>query len=148
MFFFFNQKTAYEMRISDWIQTCALPICNYRHYMLKEIYEQPAVMGDTINTVIGPTDRLAHLPDLGIDLGSITRITIVACGTSYYSGLVAKYWLERYARIGVEVDVASEFRYREAPVDRQGLAIFISQSGETADTLAALRYVTAQGDRK
>src|SRR3546814_5465150 len=76
--------------------------CNYRHYMLKEIYEQPAVMGDTINTVIGPTDRLAHLPDLGIDLGSITRITIVACGTSYYSGLVAKYWLERYARIGVE----------------------------------------------
>ena len=118
---------------------------NYRHYMLKEIYEQPAVMGDTINTVIGPKDRLAHLPDLGIDLGGISRITIVACGTSYYSGLVAKYWLERYARIGVEVDVASEFRYREAPVDRQGLAIFISQSGETADTLAAMRYVKAQG---
>src|SRR3546814_16105487 len=104
-------------------------------------------MGETINTVIGPTDRLAHLPDLGIDLGSITRITIVACGTSYYSGLVAKYWLERYARIGVEVDVASELRYREAPVDRQGLAIFISQSGETADTLAAMRYVKAEGGR-
>lgn len=120
---------------------------NYRHYMLKEIYEQPAVMGDTINTVVSPTDRWVHLPDLGVDLARITRITIVACGTSYYSGLVAKYWLERYARIGVEVDVASEFRYREAPVDPQGLAIFISQSGETADTLAALRYVKNNGGR-
>ena len=120
---------------------------NYRHYMQKEIYEQPAVMGDTINTVVSPTDRLVHLPDLGIDLAKLSRITIVACGTSYYSGLVAKYWLERYAKIGVEVDVASEFRYREAPVDRDGLAIFISQSGETADTLAALRYVKQNGGR-
>ena len=120
---------------------------NYRHYMLKEIYEQPAVMGDTINTVVSPTDRWVHLPDLGLDLAKISRITIVACGTSYYSGLVAKYWLERYARIGVEVDVASEFRYREAPVDPNGLSIFISQSGETADTLAAMRYVKANGGR-
>lgn len=120
---------------------------NYRHYMQKEIYEQPAVMGDTINTVVSPTDRLVHLPDLGLDLAKITRITIVACGTSYYSGLVAKYWLERYAKVGVEVDVASEFRYREAPVDRNGLAIFISQSGETADTLAAMRYVKQNGGR-
>src|SRR3546814_15226853 len=132
MFFFFNQKTAYEMRISDWIQTCALPICNYRHYMLKEIYEQPAVMGDTINTVIGPTDRLAHLPDLGIDLGSITRIPIVACGTSYYSGLVAKYWLERSARIGVAADVATEFRYCEAPVARPGPSDFRSEAPRVA----------------
>jgi glucosamine--fructose-6-phosphate aminotransferase (isomerizing) len=120
---------------------------NYRHYMQKEIYEQPAVMGDTINTVVSPTDRLVHLPDLGVDLARLSRITIVACGTSYYSGLVAKYWLERYAKIGVEVDVASEFRYREAPVDKNGLAIFISQSGETADTLAALRYVKQNGGR-
>ena len=120
---------------------------NYRHYMLKEIYEQPAVMGDTINTVVSPADRWVHLPDLGIDLAKISRITIVACGTSYYSGLVAKYWLERYARIGVEVDVASEFRYREAPVDPNSLSIFISQSGETADTLAALRYVKQNGGR-
>ncbi|HEX6956483.1 MAG TPA: glutamine--fructose-6-phosphate transaminase (isomerizing) [Ferrovibrio sp.] len=120
---------------------------NYRHYMLKEIYEQPAVMGDTVNTVVSPTDRLVHLPDLGLDLARITRLTIVACGTSYYSGLVAKYWLERHARINVEVDVASEFRYREAPVDPKGLAIFISQSGETADTLAALRYVKTNGGR-
>jgi glucosamine--fructose-6-phosphate aminotransferase (isomerizing) len=120
---------------------------NYRHYMLKEIYEQPAVMGDTINTMVSPTDRWVHLPDLGIDLAKISRITIVACGTSYYSGLVAKYWLERYARIGVEVDVASEFRYREAPVDPNSLSIFISQSGETADTLAALRYVKQNGGR-
>src|SRR3546814_11279510 len=109
--------------------------------MLKEIYEQPAVMGDTINTVIGPTDRLAHLPDLGIDLGSITRITIVACGTSYYSGLVAKYWLERYARIGVEVDVASEFRYREAPVDPNSLSIFISQIGRASCRERVCQYV-------
>ncbi|MFN4274779.1 MAG: glutamine--fructose-6-phosphate transaminase (isomerizing) [Ferrovibrio sp.] len=120
---------------------------NYRHYMQKEIYEQPAVMGDTINTVVSPTDRWVHLPDLGLDLAQVSRITIVACGTSYYSGLVAKYWLERYARINVEVDVASEFRYREAPVDPKGLAIFISQSGETADTLAALRYVKQNGGR-
>jgi glucosamine--fructose-6-phosphate aminotransferase (isomerizing) len=118
---------------------------NYRHYMLKEIYEQPAVMGDTINTMVSPTDRWVHLPDLGIDLARISRITIVACGTSYYSGLVAKYWLERYARVNVEVDVASEYRYRESPVDADGLAIFISQSGETADTLAALRYVKQHG---
>ncbi|WP_298720886.1 glutamine--fructose-6-phosphate transaminase (isomerizing) [uncultured Ferrovibrio sp.] len=120
---------------------------NYRHYMQKEIYEQPAVMGDTINTVVSPTDRLVHLPDLGVDLAQISRLTIVACGTSYYSGLVAKYWLERYARIGVEVDIASEFRYREAPVDPKSLSIFISQSGETADTLAALRYVKNSGGR-
>ncbi len=120
---------------------------NYRHYMLKEIYEQPAVMGDTINTVLSPTDRWVHLPDLGIDLAKFSRITIVACGTSYYSGLVAKYWLERYARINVEVDVASEFRYREAPVDPNSLSIFISQSGETADTLAAMRYVKQEGGR-
>ncbi len=120
---------------------------NYRHFMLKEIYEQPAVIGDTINTVLSPTDRWVHLPDLGIDLAKFSRITIVACGTSYYSGLVAKYWLERYARINVEVDVASEFRYREAPVDPNGLSIFISQSGETADTLAAMRYVKQEGGR-
>src|SRR3546814_14891248 len=131
MFFFFNQKTAYEMRISDWIQTCALPICNYRHYMLKEIYEQPAVMGDTINTVIGPTDRLAHLPDLGIDLGSITRITIVACGTSYYSGLVAKYWLARYARHGVQVAVASAFCFPAAPFGPSSPCKFLSPGGNT-----------------
>lgn len=118
---------------------------NYRHYMQKEIYEQPAVMGDTINTVVSPIDRSIHLPDLGLDLSKLKRVTIIACGTSYYSGLVAKYWLERYARVNVEVDVASEYRYRESPVDADGLAIFISQSGETADTLAALRYVKQHG---
>ncbi len=118
---------------------------NYRHYMQKEIYEQPAVMGDTINTVVSPIDRSIHLPDLGLDLAKLKRVTIIACGTSYYSGLVAKYWLERYARVNVEVDVASEYRYRESPVDADGLAIFISQSGETADTLAALRYVKQHG---
>ena len=120
---------------------------NYRHYMQKEIYEQPAVMGDTINGVVNPIDRNIHLPDLGFDLAALKRVCIVACGTSYYSGLVAKYWLERYAKVNVDVDVASEFRYREAPVDPDTLAIFISQSGETADTLAALRYVKNHGGR-
>ncbi len=120
---------------------------NYRHYMQKEIYEQPAVMGDTINGVVNPIDRNIHLPDLGFDLEALKRVCIVACGTSYYSGLVAKYWLERYAKVNVDVDVASEFRYREAPVDPDTLAIFISQSGETADTLAALRYVKNHGGR-
>lgn len=120
---------------------------NYRHYMQKEIYEQPAVLGDTINNVVSPIDRSIHLPELGLDLAALRRITIIACGTSYYAGLVAKYWLERYARVNVEVDVASEYRYRESPVDADGLAIFISQSGETADTLAALRYVKQHGGR-
>ncbi len=120
---------------------------NYRHYMQKEIYEQPAVMGDTLNTVVNPVDRSIQLPELGLDLAALRRVTIIACGTSYYAGLVAKYWLERYARVNVEVDVASEYRYRESPVDADGLAIFISQSGETADTLAALRYVKQHGGR-
>lgn len=120
---------------------------NYHHYMQKEIHEQPAVMGDTINGVVSPVDRSIHLPELGLNLADLKRVTIVACGTSYYSGLVAKYWLERYAKVNVEVDIASEFRYREAPVDPEGLAIFISQSGETADTLAALRYVKSHGGR-
>ncbi|WP_374634885.1 glutamine--fructose-6-phosphate transaminase (isomerizing) [Ferrovibrio sp.] len=120
---------------------------NYRHYMQKEIYEQPAVMGDTINGVLNPIDRSIQLPDLGFDLGALKRVCIIACGTSYYSGLVAKYWLERYAKVNVDVDVASEYRYRESPVDPETLAIFISQSGETADTLAALRYVKNHGGR-
>ncbi|NVJ91591.1 MAG: glutamine--fructose-6-phosphate transaminase (isomerizing) [Methylocystaceae bacterium] len=116
----------------------------HRHFMLKEIFEQPQVIGDTLTGFFNPTTQTISMPDFPFDLAIIPRITIVACGTSYYAGLVAKYWIEHYARVGVEIDVASEFRYREAPMPEGGLAIFISQSGETADTLAALRYAKSQ----
>lgn len=117
---------------------------NHRHFMLKEIYEQPAVIGDTLNTMFNPATRQIALPALPFDVAKVPKITIIACGTSFYSALVAKYWFERVARVAVEIDIASEFRYREAPMPEGGLAIFISQSGETSDTLAALRYAKAQ----
>ncbi len=117
---------------------------NYRHFMLKEIYEQPAVIGDTLHSVLNPASRTLTLPPLDCDLAKVPKITIIACGTAWIAGLVAKYWLEQIARMPVEIDVASEFRYREAPMPEGGLAMFISQSGETADTLAALRYAKAQ----
>ena len=120
---------------------------NYRHFMQKEIFEQPAVIGDTINALVNPATRTVHLPELPFALGDIERVTIIACGTSWHAGLVAKYWLERIARISVEVDIASEFRYRAPAMPRGGAAIFVSQSGETADTLAALRYAKAQGQK-
>jgi glucosamine--fructose-6-phosphate aminotransferase (isomerizing) len=118
---------------------------NYRHFMKKEIFEQPAVIGDTLNAHFNPATRSVHLPALPFDLAAITRATIIACGTSYHAGLVAKYWIEQIARLPVEVDIASEFRYRAPDMPKGGLALFISQSGETADTLAALRYAKAQG---
>ncbi len=117
----------------------------HRHFMLKEIYEQPQVIGDTLNTMFNPADRTITLPELPFDLAAIDKVTIIACGTSYYAGMVAKYWIERVARVPVELDVASEFRYRTPPMAKGGLSIFISQSGETADTLAALRYAKSQG---
>ncbi|PCI00492.1 MAG: glutamine--fructose-6-phosphate transaminase (isomerizing), partial [Alphaproteobacteria bacterium] len=117
----------------------------YPHFMLKEIYEQPSVIGDTINAYISPTNGKVSLPAEILALADTPRITIIACGTAYYAGLVAKYWLEQVARIPVEIDVASEFRYREAPMPEGGLALFISQSGETLDTLEALRYSKSQG---
>ncbi len=117
---------------------------NYRHFMQKEIFEQPAVIGDTINALINPATRTVHLPELPFALSEIERVTMIACGTAYHACMVAKYWLERIARIAVEVDIASEFRYRAPAMPRGGAAIFISQSGETADTLAALRYARSQ----
>ena len=120
---------------------------NYRHFMLKEIHEQPEVIGHTLANYLDLANGTVAFPDLGVDLAKLERITISACGTAYYAGLVGKYWLERYARIPVDIDVASEFRYREAPLPKQGLALFISQSGETADTLASLRYCKAGGQR-
>ena len=120
---------------------------NYRHFMQKEIFEQPAVIGDTLRTLFNPATRSVHLPKLPFDLKSVERIAIVACGTSYNAGLIARYWIEQLARLPCEVDIASEFRYRESLLPKNTLALFISQSGETADTLAALRYAKSQGAR-
>ena len=117
----------------------------YPHFMLKEIYEQPAVIGDTLNAFINPSTNEVSLPPKVLALANTPRVTIVACGTAYYAGQVAKYWLEQIARIPVELDIASEFRYREAPMPEGGVALFISQSGETLDTLEALRYAKSQG---
>ena len=120
---------------------------NHRHFMEKEIFEQPAVMGDTLRAHFNPTTRSVHLASLPFALEDVTKVTIVACGTAFHAGLVAKYWLERIARIPVEADIASEFRYRAADMPEGGLALVISQSGETADTLAALRYAKSQRQR-
>jgi glucosamine--fructose-6-phosphate aminotransferase (isomerizing) len=119
---------------------------NYRHFMAKEIHEQPEVVGHTLARYVDmATERVALPVKLPFDFRDIQRISIVACGTASYAGFVAKYWFERLSRLPVELDVASEFRYREAPLRKGDLAIFISQSGETADTLAALRYAKAEG---
>lgn len=120
---------------------------NYRHFMLKEIYEQPTVIGDTLNSFINPTTGVVSMPEDVLDLAQAPRITMVACGTAYYACMVAKYWFESLARIPVEVDIASEFRYREAPMPKGGAAIIVSQSGETLDTLEALRYCKRQGQK-
>lgn len=120
---------------------------NYRHFMAKEIHEQPEVISHTLSNYVDMAAGKVMFPELGADLAKISRITISACGTAYFAGLIGKYWLERYARIPVEIDVASEFRYREAPLPDDGLAIFVSQSGETADTLASLRYCKARGQK-
>ena len=118
---------------------------NFRHFMQKEIHEQPSVIGDTLHSYVNLQTRSVTLPDLPLDLVKLPRLTITACGTAYYAGYVAKYWLEQIARLPVELDVASEFRYREAPMPEGGAALFVSQSGETIDTLAALRYARSQG---
>ncbi|MGD9845729.1 MAG: glutamine--fructose-6-phosphate transaminase (isomerizing) [Variibacter sp.] len=119
---------------------------NHRHFMAKEIYEQPEVVGHTLAHYIDMANERVVLPQmLPFDWRKIERLSISACGTAYYAGLIARYWFERFARIPVEIDVASEFRYREAPLAPGNLALFVSQSGETADTLASLHYAKAQG---
>jgi glucosamine--fructose-6-phosphate aminotransferase (isomerizing) len=125
----------------------ALTKGNHRHFMLKEIYEQPIVVAQTLRSYLRRLDETVSLPTDDFDLASVKRITIVACGTSFYAGMVAKYWFEQFARIPVDVDVASEFRYRSPVLEPGGLALFISQSGETADTLAALRHARSEGQR-
>jgi glucosamine--fructose-6-phosphate aminotransferase (isomerizing) len=118
---------------------------NFPHFMLKEIYEQPTVMGDALHALLNPWNQVVAIPALPFDLTRINRLTIIGCGTSYHAALVAKYWFEGLARIPTEVDIASEFRYRGVDMPAGGLAVFISQSGETADTLAALAYARKQG---
>jgi len=120
---------------------------NYRHFMAKEIHEQPEVIGHTIAHYVDMGAQKLKPFDWPVDPRALTRISIVACGTAYMAGLIGKYWIERFARLPVEVDVASEYRYREPPVDKGGLTIFVSQSGETADTLASLRYAKDNGAR-
>ena len=117
----------------------------FNHYMIKEIYDQPAVVGQTLRSLINPIKGCVELGNLPFNLTEVTRVTIVACGTSFYAAMVAKYWFEKIARITVDVDIASEFRYREPVMTPGGLSIFISQSGETADTLAALKYAKNHG---
>ena len=117
----------------------------YKHFMAKEIAEQPTVLGNTLSHYISPEGEI-NLPDPRIDFTKIERLTMVACGTAYYACMTAKYWFEQIARIPVEIDVASEFRYREPPITKGTVALFVSQSGETADTLAALRYCEGKAD--
>ena len=118
---------------------------NFPHFMLKEIYEQPAVIGDTLQTIFNPWNEVITLPEMPFDLTRIPRITIVACGTSFHAGMVARYWFETIAGVPTDIDIASEFRYRTIDMQQGGLSLFISQSGETADTLAGLRYAKGQG---
>ena len=119
---------------------------NHRHFMVKEIHEQPDVVGRALAHYLDFPEGRARPLD-GIDFRSVDRLSITACGTAYYAGFVAKYWFERLARLPVDIDIASEFRYREQPLTKDGLSIVISQSGETADTLASLRYARGEGQR-
>ncbi|HEX8668780.1 MAG TPA: glutamine--fructose-6-phosphate transaminase (isomerizing) [Allosphingosinicella sp.] len=120
---------------------------NHAHFMQKEIFEQPIVVAQTLSSYLRPFEQEVALPAMDFSFADVPRVTIVACGTSFYAGMVAKYWLEQFARVAVDLDVASEFRYREPVLEKGGLALFISQSGETADTLAALRHARAEGQR-
>jgi len=120
---------------------------NYAHFMQKEIFEQPLVVAQTLCSYLRPLEQKVALPQMDFSFADVPRVSIIACGTSYYAGMVAKYWLERFARVPCELDIASEFRYRDPVLEPGGLALFISQSGETADTLAALRHARAQGQK-
>jgi len=120
---------------------------NHAHFMQKEIFEQPLVVAQTLGSYLRPLEQKVALPDMDFSFAAVPRISIIACGTSYYAGMVAKYWIERFARVPCELDIASEFRYRDPVLEEGGLALFISQSGETADTLAALRHARSGGQK-
>ena len=119
----------------------------HRHFMAKEIHEQPEVIAHTISRYVDPVAGTITLPEGAFDFAKLDRLTISACGTAFYAGLISKYWFERWAQLPVEVDIASELRYRDVPYKKGGGAIFISQSGETADTLAALRDAKSHGQK-
>ena len=135
-----------KMRVIE-IDTAKVDKAGFDHYMAKEIAEQPAVVGAAVNNYLPSGGDQIALPGGNIDFSKIERLSMVACGTAFYACLTAKYWFEKLARIPVEVDVASEFRYREPPIPKQTAALFVSQSGETADTLAALRYCASKADK-
>ena len=119
----------------------------FKHFMSKEIHEQPEVIGKSLSNYIDMDNGTLNMPNLHYDLASISNVTLVACGSSYYAGLISRDWFEKFTNIKVDVEIASEFRYREPPMDSNGLTIFISQSGETADTLAALRHCKSLGQK-
>jgi glutamine---fructose-6-phosphate transaminase (isomerizing) len=141
-----NNPVTREITTSG-VSAAAIEKGNYRHYMQKEIFEQPTVVAQTLSSYIRPLEQQVALPQMDFDLSTINRITIVACGTSFYAGMVAKYWFETFARVPVDLDFASEFRYRDPVLEKGGLSLFISQSGETADTLAALRHAKSAGQK-
>jgi glucosamine--fructose-6-phosphate aminotransferase (isomerizing) len=139
-----NKEVSREITTSG-ASAAAIEKGNYRHYMQKEIFEQPTVVAQTLHSYLRPVEQQVALPQIDFDISAIDRVTIVACGTSYYAGMVAKYWFEQFARVPVDIDFASEFRYRDPVLEPGGLSLFISQSGETADTLAALRHCRQAG---
>ena len=138
-----RKEVAREIRQSG-ISGAMIGKGNHRHFMLKEIYEQPAVIGDTLQSYLDPATRAVTMPPLPLDWKKVSRLTMTACGTAFHTCLLAKYWFESLARLPVEVEVASELRYREPPLPENGVCIAVSQSGETVDTLAAIRYAKAQ----
>jgi glucosamine--fructose-6-phosphate aminotransferase (isomerizing) len=120
---------------------------NFQHFMQKEIFEQPAVIGDTLRSYVNPATRYVSLPKMPVDLATLPRVQIVACGTSYYAASAGRYWIERLARLPCDVDIASEFRYRDPILEKGGMSLFVSQSGETIDTLSALRHAREKGQK-
>jgi len=141
-----GHRVAREVKNTN-LSGAALGKGNFRHFMEKEIFEQPVVIGDLLHRMVDSGTRLPVLPDLPFDLAAIDHIVMSACGSGHYAALTGKFWLEHYARIPAEADVASEYRYRAPPLPARGLGVLLSQSGETADTLAALRYMRTQGGK-
>ncbi|HTI02587.1 MAG TPA: glutamine--fructose-6-phosphate transaminase (isomerizing) [Acidisoma sp.] len=144
---FFDRKgVAVERAVRETRLTgAAIGRGNYRHFMEKELHEHPVVIGDVLSRMIDPATRSVVAPDLPFNLADLPRVTISACGSAFYAGLVGRVWLESIARLPTDADVASEFRYRAPPLPPEGLGLLVSQSGETADTLAALRYMQDEG---
>jgi glutamine---fructose-6-phosphate transaminase (isomerizing) len=136
-------EVAREMKLTR-LTGAAIGKGNYRHFMEKELHEHPAVIGDTLRRMVNPATRAVALPELPFDIARVPRLTMSACGSAFYAGLVGRWWFEAVARLPSDGDVASEFRYRTPPLAEGGLGLLVSQSGETADTLAALRYMREQ----